>query len=138
MLFSTPLAHLGALAALGTAAQAAYTIQDSYDSTNFFNGFNFFSGSDPTHGFVQYRDAKTANTSALAGYSNGGVYLGVDYATKNPASGRGSVRLESKKTYTKGLFISDISHMPSTSKSGCGLWPAYVSISRICFVCGEE
>lgn len=125
MLFSTPLAQLGALATLGTAVRAAYTIQDTYDTTSFFNGFNFFSTTDPTNGFVQYRDALNANMSSLAGYSNGGIYLGVDSTTQNPTGGRNSVRVYSKKTYTKGLFIADITHMPTSSQSGCGLWPAF-------------
>lgn len=46
---------------------------------------------------------------------------GVDY--KNIASGRGrnAIRLESKRTYTTGLFILDLEHMPH----GCGVWPAF-------------
>jgi len=35
--------------------------------------------------------------------------------------GRASVRLESKKKYTHGLFIADLFHMPN---SVCGVWPA--------------
>ncbi|KAI1845247.1 hypothetical protein JX265_005402 [Neoarthrinium moseri] len=105
---------------------SAYTIQDVYDTTSFFDGFEFYSGPDPTNGFVNYHDAALANTSSLAGYASGGVYLGADFTTMNPSTpGRGSVRVNSKKTYTKGLFIADIAHMPSSSKSGCGLWPAF-------------
>lgn len=42
---------------------------------------------------------------------------------QNIASGRGrdSIRLESKVTYTRGLFIMDLDHMPT----GCGTWPAW-------------
>jgi len=35
-------------------------------------------------------------------------------------TGRNSVRIGSKKQYTKGLFIFDIKHTPT----GCGTWPA--------------
>jgi len=49
------------------------------------------------------------------------VYLGVDsvniYGTDGP--GRPSVRLESKMTFTEGLFVIDLAHMPI----GCGVWP---------------
>lgn len=40
------------------------------------------------------------------------------------ASGRGrkSVRLESTATYTKGIFVLDVNHMPGAA---CGAWPAY-------------
>jgi hypothetical protein len=117
--------RFAALVTLGATAQAAYTIQDKYDTTNFFDGFEFYSGTDPTNGFVKYSTATHANSSSLAGYANGGIYLGVDYTTPNPTPGVSSTRVNSKKTYTKGLFVADIAHMPSSSKSGCGLWPAF-------------
>ena len=113
------------LFAAGTAS-AAYTLRDNYDHSNFFNEFTFFSDPDPTHGFVNYAAPTAANLSALAGYDSKAVYLGVDYNTKNPSgSGRGSVRVHSQKTYTRGLFVADIAHMPA---SICGSWPAFVSI----------
>lgn len=111
-----------AIAYLANTASAAYTVEDAYDSSNFFNGFNFFNGPDPTHGFVDYTDAPTANLTSLAGYSGNAVYLGVDHTTVNPAGGRASVRLESTKQYTQGLFIADIQHMPGAE---CGVWPAF-------------
>jgi hypothetical protein len=37
------------------------------------------------------------------------------------AVGRNSVRLVSKKSWTHGLFIADIAHMPGGI---CGTWPA--------------
>lgn len=39
--------------------------------------------------------------------------------------GRPSVRITTKKAYTKGLFIADIAHMPSNA---CGSWPAFWSL----------
>jgi len=108
-----------------------YTLVDSFTPSNFFQEFNFFSGGDPTNGFVDYVDAATASQAGLAGYASDGVYLGVDYKNKvsmnTTAGGRQSTRVESKKSWTKGLFIADIRHMPSgagDSKS-CGLWPAF-------------
>ena len=47
--------------------------------------------------------------------------MGVDHTTKNPAEGRASTRLISKKKYNKGLFIFDIEHNPGGE---CGVWPA--------------
>lgn len=105
-------------------ANAAYSVKDTFDSTNFFSEFNFFSGPDPTAGFVEYISAEAANSSGLAGYSNNAVYLGVDYTTSNPSSGRKSVRVTSNNAYTRGLIIADIAHMPGST---CGVWPAFVS-----------
>lgn len=111
-----------AIAWLASTASAAYTIQDVYDSSNFFDGFNFYDGPDPTNGFVDYVNADTANSAGLAGLSADGVYMGVDHTTMSPPNGRASVRLESKKQYTLGLFIADIKHMPGAE---CGSWPAF-------------
>ncbi|KAH6660034.1 glycoside hydrolase family 16 protein [Truncatella angustata] len=126
MVRTRSLLRFGVIASLSAITHATYSIEDTYDTSSFFDGFDFYSGADPTNGFVQYHTAALANSSSLAGYANGGIYLGADYETVNPSSpGRGSTRVNSKKTYTKGLFIADIAHMPTTSKNGCGLWPAF-------------
>lgn len=99
---------------------AGYTIRDDYNPSTFFSLFDFFTGPDPTHGFVQYVDEGTARNNALIQENGDGVYVGVDHNTISSA-GRASVRLESRNTYTRGLFIVDIAHMPGGI---CGTWPA--------------
>ncbi len=121
MAFANPL-RLASFFALAAAARAAYTIRDSYNKTNFFDGFEFYSGPDPTQGFVKYQTALQANAGSLAGYAHDAVYLGVDSKVSNPAEGRASTRVNTKKKYTKGLFVADIAHMPSST---CGVWAAY-------------
>ncbi|KAK0113647.1 hypothetical protein ONS95_013893 [Cadophora gregata] len=108
-----------------TIANAVYVIEDTYDTKNFFSEFDFFVDQDPTEGFVKYSSAETANTSSLAGYVNDAVFLGVDYTTANPPSGRKSVRVSSKKAYTHGLIMADIAHMPDST---CGNWPAFWTV----------
>ncbi|EFX02491.1 beta-glucanase [Grosmannia clavigera kw1407] len=109
------------LSLLAASAQATtYSLVDTFDSTNFFSTFDFFSSSDPTNGFVTYTTASEASGSGLAGYVNDMVYLGVDHTTVDPTSGRESTRVTSQSSYTKGLFVADIVHMPV----GCGVWPA--------------
>ncbi|EOO02045.1 putative glycoside hydrolase family 16 protein [Phaeoacremonium minimum UCRPA7] len=120
MLFSTSIFRIGTLLVTASVANAAYTLQDDYSAGNFFQEFDFYDGADPTNGFVQYQSAVEANAAGLAGFVGSSVYLGVDYRTNNPSAGRPSVRVTSKKAYTKGLFIADIAHMPV----GCGVWPA--------------
>ncbi|KAH6606648.1 glycoside hydrolase family 16 [Trichoderma cornu-damae] len=112
--------YLGAVFA-GAVTRAEYILDVTYDAINFFSSFDFFTGSDPTHGFVEYVDAQTANALGLAGTSLGGVYMGVDSTTQAPSNGRKSVRVTSQKSFTHGLFIADIAHMPG---SICGAWPA--------------
>lgn len=103
-------------------AAADYHQVDTYDSSNFFQKFQFYTGGDPTHGYVNYVNQGDAQNSGLINTNNGQVHIGVDHTTYNPSGGRKSVRLSSSKTYTHGLFIADIAHMPS---SACGSWPAF-------------
>lgn len=126
MLLSRITLGLGALLSAGITHAAEYVEIESYDPSNFFDKFGFMSAPDPTNGFVDYVDAVTANRDGLAGYANGGVYLGSDFKEVT-TTGRPSVRVTSKRAYTRGLFIADIAHMPvGTGKGGsCGLWPAF-------------
>jgi len=49
--------------------------------------------------------------------------MSVDTTNKFPlgGSGRPAVRLISNNSYTHGMFVADVKHMPT----GCGTWPAY-------------
>jgi len=76
---------------------------------------------DPTHGYVTYVDQATAQSAGLISASGGSVYIGVDYTNVASGSGRRSVRISSKNSYTHGLIILDLSHMPGGI---CGTWPA--------------
>lgn len=102
----------------------AYTLVNTFDKTNFLDEFDFFTAADPTNGFVQYISQSVAENDDLVRYENNQIYIGVDYTTQNPIGGRNSVRVSSSQTYTKGLFIADIEHMPGGI---CGTWPAFWS-----------
>ncbi len=98
-----------------------YKLQSNMTGSSFFDYFDFFTDDDPTHGYVNYVDREQARSEGLIReLPNSAVYIGTD--VDNIASGRGrnSVRLQSKKSHNGGLFIVDLSHMPS----GCGTWPA--------------
>lgn len=121
MIRSTVLAAM-AVTLLGQVAQATYGLDTVYDASNFFQEFTHFNQPDPTHGFVEYVDQPTAQAAGLSGIRNGAIYMGVDSTTQNPPRGRRSIRVESQKTFTQGLFVADIAHMPSNT---CGVWPAF-------------
>lgn len=125
---------VAAAAALAQLANAHYAVDTVYDSTNFFQEFNHFTDPDPTHGFVEYVDQNTAQAAGLSGIQKGAIYMGVDSVTKYPANGRRSVRLESQKTFTRGLFVADIAHMPTNA---CGVWPAFWTFGPNWPVAGE-
>ncbi|RAL00521.1 glycoside hydrolase family 16 protein [Aspergillus ibericus CBS 121593] len=113
------------LSAVGLTAQlstAAYTLQDDYSLSSFFDRFTFYTGTDPTAGFVDYVDETTAEANGLVNTSSSSVYMGVDHTNVASSSGRQSVRIASDTTYTHGLFILDLAHMPGGI---CGTWPAF-------------
>lgn len=76
---------------------------------------------DPTHGYVDYVDENTAESAGLIYASGNATYVGVDSSNVASGSGRKSVRLTSTASYTHGLFVLDLAHMPG---SVCGSWPA--------------
>ncbi|GFF68861.1 hypothetical protein CNMCM6936_006166 [Aspergillus lentulus] len=115
---STLLPILG----LSATGMAAYVLEDDYGtSTSFFDKFSFFTAPDPTGGFVSYVDRNTAQNAGLIA-ANGAVYMGVDHTNVASSSGRQSVRITSTKSYTHGLVILDLAHMPGGI---CGTWPAF-------------
>ena len=122
-----PLTSLLVSAALIKTSIAGYALSDDYSGDSFFPKFNFFTDKDPTDGFVKYVDFNTAATGSLVGTvakENNSIYLGVDYNTTltpgNGLPGRSSIRLQSTKSYNRGLFIADVLHVPFA----CGAWPA--------------
>lgn len=68
----------------------------------------------------RYVDQTTAQSLNLTSATAESVVLKVDTSNTFAASGRQSVRIESKRQYDTGLFIFDILHTPYA----CGLWPA--------------
>ncbi|KAL1847143.1 hypothetical protein Plec18167_001985 [Paecilomyces lecythidis] len=128
-LFLSSLVALTAAHPYTKRAGAEYSLAESFDGSNFFDNFEFSAGEDPTHGFVTYLAQEAAQQQGLVNItSSGSVYMGVDsHTVLDPTSGpgRNSVRVQSKKTYTNGLFVADIQHMP---ESACGIWPAFWSV----------
>ncbi|ETI29013.1 hypothetical protein G647_01466 [Cladophialophora carrionii CBS 160.54] len=116
-------------------SDAYYALDTDYSGRDFFDGFSFFTDADPTHGFVTYVDEATALADGLINTRGGSAQIKVDSTHKYNGSapysgingvGRPSVRIESIDSWTHGLFIADIKHMPTTTdSSGCGVWPAF-------------
>jgi hypothetical protein len=134
--FTTVLATILSLATVSSAASGAYVLTDDLSYKNFFSAFDAFSGPDPTQGFVQYQDLASAADQHLIGYlqDTQSVYMGVDYAGKDP-KGRASIRLESNKTWNQGVLIADIAHMPAST---CGSWPAFWLLGKQAWPVGGE
>ncbi len=77
----------------------------------------YLQDTDPNHGFVDYQTEANARGSLglISVNQYGQAFMGVDHATNLVGAsvrGRPAVRVQSKKTYSGGLFIADIQHMP--------------------------
>jgi len=128
-LFGATLLVNGALGAYSKLAK-------DFNQGNFFDHFNFFDGGDPTNGEVKYTNRQQAEQHKLIDpnrFHDGRnrVFMSADmdrdYTQPNPpADKRMSVRIESKDTFTRGLFVLDLEHMPH----GCGTWPAFWTLGQ--------
>ncbi len=128
ILFSVSLSVLLLAICLCAHVQNTHALADGYrlqynmTGASFFDYFDFFTDDDPTHGYVNYVSRDQAQSEGLIKpLPNGAVYIGTDMSNVASGRGRNSVRLQSKKSWTGGLFIMDLSHMPA----GCGTWPAW-------------
>jgi hypothetical protein len=101
-----------------------YQLSNTYQGTSFFDGWTFWNTGDPTHGYVHYLSKADAQAQGLINATSSVVYIGADYRNVASGSGRASVRLTSTATFNNGLFVMDLSHMPT----GCGTWPAWWTV----------
>ncbi|KAF7119060.1 hypothetical protein CNMCM5793_008703 [Aspergillus hiratsukae] len=116
--------------ALEARESQTYQLAESWQGESFIKDWNFFDAADPTNGYVTYVNQSRAEQTGLVKVTpSGSFYMGVDYEnTLNPnGPGRESVRIETKKYYTEGLYVIDIQHMPG---SVCGTWPAFWSVGK--------
>lgn len=117
MHISTLINGLSLFAATGLAG---YVLEDDYFSGNFFDQFSFWDSADPTNGFVAYQNQQSAQSMGLINSTTGNIKMMVDSTNQTP-NGRPSVRITSNKSYSSGLVVVDIEHMPG---GVCGTWPA--------------
>ncbi|KLO09570.1 glycoside hydrolase family 16 protein [Schizopora paradoxa] len=101
-----------------------FTLTDKFNGQTFFDNFDFFNQTDPTHGSVNYLSKGDAQAAGLAYVQDDGtVIMKVDNTTQlSPGQFRNSI--QSKNTYSSGLFIADIYSMPH----GCSVWPAFWAV----------
>ncbi|RMY05108.1 hypothetical protein D0867_10126 [Hortaea werneckii] len=103
-----------------------YFLQGNFSGPSFFDNFDFWNKGDPTFGYVHYLSRGDAEAFQLINYSNSNTARwGVDtvkYLDPDANLGRPSLRLSSRQTWSHGLFILDLKHMPANV---CGVWPAF-------------
>jgi len=107
-----------------TVSVQGYSLALNASGSTFFDNFGFDTENDPTHGFVDFLNQNDAKNRGLINTNGGQVYIGADHTSVPTGRGRASIRLTSKKSFNNGLFILDLTHMPT----GCGTWPAWWTV----------
>ncbi|KAK0361841.1 hypothetical protein LTR02_016854 [Friedmanniomyces endolithicus] len=113
------------LATLSLSHAQQYRLQSAFTGPTFFDNFDFWTAGDPTFGYVHYVDRATAEQHGMINSTGNTATWGVDTTQiLDPMAnlGRLSVRLTSVQSWTHGLFILDLAHMPANE---CGVWPAW-------------
>ncbi|KAK0328260.1 hypothetical protein LTR54_001947 [Friedmanniomyces endolithicus] len=113
------------LATLSLVQAQQYRLQSAFTGPTFFDNFDFWTAGDPTFGYVHYIDRATAEQHGMINSTGNTATWGVDTTQiLDPMAnlGRLSVRLTSVQSWTHGLFILDLAHMPANE---CGVWPAW-------------
>jgi len=104
-------------------ADDSYRWVSTFIGTSFFDYFTFFNETDPTRGFVEYVDKRTALKEGLVKVvPPWSLYMGADATPVSSSKGRKSVRIHSTLYWTEALYILDLDHMPGNA---CGVWPAF-------------
>ncbi|KAK5167026.1 uncharacterized protein LTR77_007755 [Saxophila tyrrhenica] len=114
-----------AITTFAGVASAQYQLQSTFAGETFFENFNFWNSWDPTYGFVQYVSQEAAQGFGMINVTNTSATWGVDTTQIfDPTSplGRPSIRITTLESWTHGLFIADLAHVPANQ---CGTWPAF-------------
>lgn len=105
--------------ASASASTSNWKLVKSYSGSSFFDEMDFFTAADPTHGSITYVGKDQAWNQGLIGTNNGKATMKI---TANNGWAQ-SVRINTKDSFTTGIFVLDAEHMPV----GCGVWPAWWS-----------
>jgi hypothetical protein len=109
------------------STRKGFVLQEDFSGSEFFKHFIYDAIPDPTDGYVSYVDDSAAThyrPSPLTSVNFAGhAIIATDSTNIAAGSGRVAIRLKSKSSFTTGLFITDVVHMPE----GLGTRPAYWS-----------
>lgn len=126
MLFSFLSALTLGFTILQTEVKAAsWSLSTTINPSDFDTQFNYFNATDPTYGYVLYQNEADAKYNNLTGIANGKYFMRVD-TTPVQSEGRRSIRLESKQTFQDGVYVLNVSHVPT----GCAAWPAFWTLTE--------
>lgn len=105
-------------------SRGSYVLVECQEGGNFFDFYNFRDGADSvgSAGYNTYVSKERAEELGIISVVNDNDASYVYISSSSTTSGyRESVRLEGKRRFDHGLFILNVTHMPT----GCGVWPAF-------------
>lgn len=92
---------------------------------DFFNFFDWFTERDPTNGLVNYVSQEDAQAQNLSFVDADNHFVMAVSTVKTALSGRNSVRVSSKESFSDGVYVLNVTHVPT----GCATWPAFWTVT---------
>ncbi|KAJ1599279.1 hypothetical protein NDA14_005963 [Ustilago hordei] len=112
---------VGAISLVPTVSAANWTRTSSIRGNDFFSNFEWFTDKDPTNSLVNYQSQSNAQSQNLSFVDGDGHFVMAVSTTPVALEGRNSVRITSKQSYSDGVYILNVTHVPI----GCATWPAF-------------
>lgn len=130
-MLSSPSSKLAAAAvavsALVSSVSAAnWTQTATVRGNDFFNDFEWFTDKDPTQGLVNYQSQADAMAQNLSFVDGDGHFVMRVSTVPVALQGRNSVRITSKNSYSDGVYVLNVTHVPL----GCASWPAFWTVTE--------
>nr|BAM29293.1 GPI-anchored 1,3-beta-glucanase [Ustilago esculenta] len=121
------VAAVVAVGALVSSVSAANWTQTAVIRGNdFFDDFDWFTDTDPTHGLVNYQSRRNAISQNLSFVDGEGHFVMAVSTVPVALEGRNSVRITSKNSYADGVYVLNVTHVPT----GCATWPAFWTVTE--------
>ncbi|SNX85515.1 related to mixed-linked glucanase precursor MLG1 [Melanopsichium pennsylvanicum] len=117
-------AAIGALAS--TVSAANWTQTATVRANDFFQDFDWFTDTDPTNGLVNYQSQENSQAQNLSFVDSDGHFVMAVSTASVALEGRNSVRITSKNSYSDGVYVLNVTHVPV----GCATWPAFWTVTE--------
>lgn len=108
------------------ASAANWTQTAAIRGRDFFSNFEWFTDKDPTNGLVNYQSSSNARSQNLSFVDGEGHFVMAVSTTPVALEGRNSVRITSKESYSDGVYVLNVTHVPM----GCATWPAFWTVTE--------
>lgn len=117
---------MGAMSSFASAASANWTQTATVRGADFFNDFEWFTDKDPTNGLVNFQSQSNAKAQNLSFVDGDGHFVMAVSTVPVALEGRNSVRITSKNSYSDGVYVLNVTHVPT----GCATWPAFWTVTE--------